>query len=194
MSRSLRSLVRLLPISLSGVALGHVLVYRWLFPPSNHVHAGADIQHRYMPAFVAISIVLAIVSLVWYVYLGYKESKNHIGRAKYPFLRTAIILFLVQSALFFIMEIMEQGHGFSSSGVTEFLGSQLFAMGVLFQLITAAFVALSVYTATVIGHSINRLALSLGQFLLVIVILERYLLRSANDRLGNRGPPTLFHT
>lgn len=156
MKRLPRELFKLLPIAMGGVVLGHALVYRWLFVSPAHMHEGYSAQHNYLPVFVMVSGIVSAVSLGYYMMLGYRKEQHNKTDDTHSFWRLTLCLFVVQSALFIAMELLERSHG-GFNDAMEFLNSSLVVYGVVFQFLTAALVALSVSTAKIVGQLIARI-------------------------------------
>ncbi len=90
------------------------------------------------------------------------------------------------------MELLEQGHVFSLHSSIEFFNSQLFVVGALFQLFTAALVALSIYTANAIGRRIGAYSRPVYRPQLPTGLFQAHIAWGLNERITNRGPPTSF--
>lgn len=186
-----RQLFRLVPISLSGVLLAHSFVYKWLSLEGGHGHNEAtQPQHDYLPYFVIISALVGLGSLCWYGWLGFLEKKRGRTGPKYSFWKATFYLFLIQTLLFVCMELLERLHG-GAHAIGEFLNSQLFVVGILFQLVTAVLIALSVTTATLVGrHIASLLTLSrCGWAKLRILKSDNYQKLLVINKLSIRGPP-----
>lgn len=191
MRRFPRELFRLLPISLFGVVLGHGLLYKYLFLDSTHHHDVTRVQHGYLPYFIGLSLCVATSSLGWYAWLGYSEKRYHRRSAQYSFWKSTVCLFLIQSLLFIAMEVLERTHG-GVHGVWEFINSQFFVFGIVFQLLTAALAALSVRTAAFVGRQFALVqARATYRYLLAIVFIEQFIERRKTGLLEIRGPPPI---
>lgn len=90
------------------------------------------------------------------------------------------------------MELLEQGHAINLHSSFEFFSSQLFVIGVLFQLFTAALVALSIFTANAIGRHIGAYSRPVNRPQRLTSLFQAYIAWGLNERITNRGPPATF--
>lgn len=193
-THSNRDVYAVLPLSALGVVLGHILLYRWLFPEaSSHHHELTQTGHGYFSSVVAVSVCLMMLGLVAVVRRN-KDSYSADRQLSKPkgFWHNFIVLFVVQVVLFAGMELTERLLSLGVHGAIELISSTFFIYGFLFQLITAACMALLVESAEVLSKILFQSATVLSRELRLTFRYTRQYRQNQISKFLIRAPPSFM--
>ncbi len=147
-----------MPIASFGVVLGHIFVYRHLFAEPTHSHdVLAETGHSYFGVATILASAVAVLSLAAYGWISYRDKLRKSNDSGVSFWRNFAVLFVLQALIFVCMELIERASAHGSVDIAAFFASGVFTLGVVFQLATAAFVALLVTGVAKAGELIASL-------------------------------------
>lgn len=151
-NRLLTLILRVLPLSIFGVVLGHIFAYQWLFPDPETLHTHLHkTGHGYFSFATAIAAIVFVLSIILNVAVSYRNKKSGKAAPGIAFSQAFLAGIVLQFLVFVFMEVTERWvEGGLQLGLS-FFESPLLLYGLLFQIVTAGIVAVVLCSAQEIG-------------------------------------------